>query len=62
MHQFKILRDFAGILAKSLDAIIHNAGIAYNTPADVMTDQERRHVFDGAPRTLTSDERVKGAA
>src|SRR5258706_15067232 len=29
-----------------LDAIIHNAGIAYLDPADVMSDDERRHLFD----------------
>ena len=31
---------------KSLDAIIHNSGIAYLDPADVLEDEERRHIFD----------------
>lgn len=33
-------------IAGTLDGIIHNAGIAYLDPADVMTDDERRHLFD----------------
>lgn len=33
-------------IAGDLDAIIHNAGIAYLDPADVMSDKESRHVFD----------------
>lgn len=32
--------------AGTIDAIIHNAGIAYLDPADVMSDTERRHLFD----------------
>jgi hypothetical protein len=32
--------------AGTIDAVIHNAGIAYLDPADVMSDRERRHVFD----------------
>ena len=33
-------------IAGNLDAVIHNAGIAYLDSADVMSDQEARHVFD----------------
>jgi len=30
----------------TLDAVIHNAGIAYLNPADEMSEEERRQVFD----------------
>ncbi len=30
----------------SLDAIIHNAGLAYKDAADALSDEERRHTFD----------------
>ena len=33
-------------MTDTLDAVIHNAGIAYLDPADVMTDYERRHLFN----------------
>lgn len=33
-------------VAGSIDAVIHNAGIAYLDPADVMTNSESHHVFD----------------
>lgn len=30
----------------TIDGIIHNSGIAYLAPADIMSDKERRHTFD----------------
>ncbi len=38
----------AEILQKtgSLDAVIHNAGLAYQDATDVLSDAERRHLFD----------------
>lgn len=43
-------------LNESIDVLIHNAGIAYLDPADVLDDEESRHIFDVnffGPLTLT---------
>jgi NAD(P)-dependent dehydrogenase (short-subunit alcohol dehydrogenase family) len=47
-NNYSIDKAIETIFSKTnkIDAVIHNAGIAYLDPVDVMSDEERRHTFD----------------